>query len=173
MNGWFLLIPFFLIRFPLMSAFSGTAIRRAAHFAPVHGIGKAAYYIYQLSNAGICAYPLLLTVQVDFSWKFYAGLVFYLGGLLLCAAAAAAFSRPDGTGLNTNGIYRLSRNPMYIAYFICFAGMALLTQSLVLLGIVLIFQVSAHWIILAEEAWCIERFGSAYLAYMGRVRRYI
>ena len=31
-----------------------------------------------------------------------------------------------------NGVYRFSRNPMYVAYFICFMGMALLVQSLVL-----------------------------------------
>ena len=29
-------------------------------------------------------------------------------------------------------MYRFSRNPMYVAYFICFMGMALLVQSLVL-----------------------------------------
>ncbi|WP_442911269.1 methyltransferase [Lachnoclostridium sp. An196] len=31
---------------------------------------------------------------------------------------------PDENGLNTNGIYRFSRNPMYVAYFVCFTGMA-------------------------------------------------
>ena len=45
--------------------------------------------------------------------------------------------------------------------------------SPVLLGPVLIFQASAHWIILAEETRCIERFGSACRADMGRVRRCI
>lgn len=173
MNGFLLLLPFFIIRFPLMSALSGRAIRRAAHFAPMQGTGKAAYFVYQASNIGIFLYLAFLSVKVDFSWKFYAGSAFYLFGLILCAAAVAAFSRPDSTGMNTNGVYRISRNPMYVAYFICFIGMALLTQSLALLGIVLVFQVSAHWIILAEETWCIAEFGIAYRAYMGRVRRCI
>lgn len=62
---------------------------------------------------------------------------------------------------------------MYVAYFICFAGMALLTRSFPLLGLVLIFQISAHWIILAEERWCLERFGDAYAQYRKRVRRYL
>lgn len=51
--------------------------------------------------------------------------------------------------------------------------MAVLTRSPILLGLILIFQVSAYWIILAEERWCIERFGAAYRQYMKSVRRYI
>lgn len=51
--------------------------------------------------------------------------------------------------------------------------MVLLTQSRILLGVVLIFQISAHWIILAEERWCIEKFGTVYKQYMKSVRRYI
>ena len=62
---------------------------------------------------------------------------------------------------------------MYVAYFVCFLGMALLARSLPVLGAVLVFQVSAHWIILAEERWCTTAFGSAYRHYMQRVRRYL
>ena len=83
------------------------------------------------------------------------------------------FSAPDSGGMNRNGVYRFSRNPMYVAYFICFMGMALLVQSLVLAVMVVVFQVSAHWIILAEERWCLENFGAEYRRYMGEVRRYL
>ena len=51
--------------------------------------------------------------------------------------------------------------------------MALLTASALLLTLVLVFQVSAHWIIRAEERWCLERFGAAYARYMQKVRRYL
>ena len=84
----------------------------------------------------------------------------------LLAASVVAFSSPDDMGLNTNGIYRLSRNPMYVAYFVCLIGIAMLTKSIVLFGMVLTFQISAHWIILAEERWCLENFGDDYCQYM-------
>lgn len=173
MNGILLLVPFFLVRFTLLSALNEKAIGRAAYFAPVRGKERMAYYIYQTSNVVLFVYLICLKVNADFSWKFYAGLACYLLGLCLCAVAIVNFSFPDNMGLNTNGIYQFSRNPMYIAYFICFSGMALLTQSLILLGIVGIFQISAHWIILAEERWCLEKFGIAYEQYMRKVRRYI
>jgi len=76
-------------------------------------------------------------------------------------------------GINLNGLYRVSRNPMYIAYFIYFLGCALLTHSLILLALLIGFQVSAHWIILSEERWCIKKFGEEYIKYMNKVRRYI
>ena len=106
-------------------------------------------------------------------WVAFLGLLCYGGGLLLCAAAVVSFAAPDSGGLNTNGLYRISRNPMYLAYFVCFLGMALLTRSPALLGLTLVFQASAHWIILAEERWCLEQFGQAYGQYMARVRRYL
>ena len=102
-----------------------------------------------------------------------AGLFCYPLGLGLCALAVISFAFPDDTGFNATGLYRFSRNPMYMAYFICFVGMALLTQSPLLLDIVLIFQFSAHWIVLAEERWCLEKFGDAYTRYKNQVRRYL
>ena len=173
MNGILLLVPFLLVRFALLSALNKEAVGRAAYFAPVQGKEKLAYYFYQASNVGIFVYLLFLRTKANFSWKFYAGLVFYLLGLCLCTITIVNFSFPDDTGLNTNGIYKFSRNPMYVAYFICFLGMAMLTQSLILFGLVCVFQISAHWIILAEERWCLEKFGVVYKQYMKKVRRYI
>ena len=173
MQGFLLLIPFLFIRFGLLSFLSPDAVRRAAKFAPVQGGERVAYWIYQISNTGIFLYLLFLRIAVDSSWEFIAGLICYILGLCLCAASVTGFASPDREGLNTGGIYRFSRNPMYVSYFICFVGMALLTRSWILFGLVAVFQVSAHWIILSEERWCIEKFGTASRQYMKSVRRYI
>ena len=165
MNGFLLLIPFLLIRFGVLSHLDRAAVKRAAFFAPMAGKEIAAYWIYQLSNAAIFIVLFFLKVPIDFS--------FYLLGLVLCTASVIDFAAPSGVGLNQNGLYRLSRNPMYLSYFLLFMGCALLTHSVLLGGIVIIFQLSSHWIILSEERWCIGRFGDAYRQYMKRVRRYI
>lgn len=169
----FLLLPFLTIRFLLPFILNPKALARAAYFAPVQGREKAAYYIYQISNIAMFIYLLFLNVLIENSWQFYTGIVSYILGLGLCSAAMVNFSFPDEVGFNNKGLYKFSRNPMYVAYFICFIGMALLTQSWILLGVVMLFQISAHWIILAEERWCILKFEKAYREYMKRVRRYI
>lgn len=113
MNGFILLLPFFFIRFVVLAVLDRTSLQRAAMFAPLKGNEKTAYYIYQLTNAGVILYPFFLTVKPKLSPLFLVGLI----------------SSPDKSGLNTDGIYRFSRNPMYVSYFVCFLGMALLTSS--------------------------------------------
>lgn len=173
MNGIWLLFPFLAVRFGLLLCIDKNAIRRAGYFAPVQGNEKIAYCIYQISNIGLFLYLFLTAVRIDFSLFFYLGIGCYFLGIALCAISIVCFASPNAEGLNINGIYRFSRNPMYVSYFICFLGMALLTQSLILFGIIIIFQISTHWIILSEERWCIERFGKSYKEYMEKVRRYI
>lgn len=173
MNGFLLLLPFLLIRFGVLSRLNRDAVKRAAYFAPMAGKEIAAYWIYQLSNAAIFIALFLLKVPIDFSWQFWSGMLLYLPGVVLCTVSVIDFAAPSDEGLNQNGLYRFSRNPMYVSYFFLFMGCALLTHSVLLCGIVIVFQLSSHWIILSEERWCIEKFGDAYRQYMKRVRRYI
>lgn len=116
---------------------------------------------------------MVSSVKIDFSLQFYLGLSLFLVGILLFAISVVCFAFPNDEGLNINGIYKFSRNPMYVAYFVCFLGMSLLIQSLIMLVMVLIFQISAHWIIVLEERWCLEKFGKSYEDYTKKVRRYI
>lgn len=170
--GFLLLLPFFLIRFGLLTLMDRAAVARAAHFAPLLKQEKAAYWIYQISNAAILLSLLFLKVKVTPFPLFLAGLSIYSAGTILLAGSVMNFANPSESGINQKGLYRLSRNPMYVAYFFFFIGCALLTQSLRLLGFVLVFQITAHWIIRSEERWCIEQFGEEYLQYMKKVRRY-
>lgn len=172
MNGYLLLIPFILIRFGLLSTLHKDGLKRAAFFAPLIGKEKVAYGFYQISNILIFVYPFFLKITTDPYW-FYAGLTTYGVGVLLCLVSVSSFAKPAENGINLNGFYRISRNPMYVAYFIYFLGCVLLTQSLQLLAILMVFQISAHGIILSEERWCIKKFGEEYKNYMNKVRRYI
>lgn len=172
MNGFLLLIPFILVRFGLLSILNKEELKRAAFFAPLIGREKAAYWFYQISNILFFVYLFFLKITTDPYW-FYAGLVTYGLGVLLCLASVSNFAKPEGNGINLKGLYRISRNPMYVSYFIYFLGCVLLTQSLLLLAILMVFQISAHWIILSEERWCIKKFGEEYKNYMNKVRRYI
>lgn len=173
MSGFWLLVPFLSVRFGLLSLLNREAVGRAARFAPMRGGEKAAYWIYQLSNAALFLYLPFLRVRTEQPLPLFMGLICYFGGLIFCTASMTGFAAPSGGGLRTGGVYRFSRNPMYVSYFLCFAGMALLVRSAALAAIVLVFQVSAHWIILAEERWCLETFGADYRRYAERVRRYL
>jgi len=168
--GLLLLVPFFLVRFGMMALLDRTALIRAAHFPPLRGGERAAYGVYQIATAALILG--LCFSRVKPSRVLLPGVICYIAGLLLLAGSAADFCAPAEDGFRQKGLYRFSRNPMYAAYFVFFAGCALLTASWPLLGCLLCFQASARWIVRAEERWCLETFGEAYRRYMGRVRRW-
>lgn len=172
MNAFLTVIPLILIRFGLLSILDKKSLRRAAYFAPLIGKEKTAYWFYQISNILIFVYLCFLKITADPYWL-YVGLVIYSLGVILCLVSISNFAKPAENGINLKGLYQFSRNPIYVAYFIYFLGCVLLTQSLILLAILFVFQISAHFIILSEERWCIKKFGEDYINYMKRVRRYI
>lgn len=78
----------------------------------------------------------------------------------------------EGT-LRTDGLYRYSRNPQYVADALMIAGWLALCASwqalpVGLFGIVL-FLIAP----LAEEPWMKQHYGKSYTDYMTRVRRYL
>ncbi|ALB45724.1 MULTISPECIES: methyltransferase family protein [Clostridium] len=172
MNAFLTVIPLILIRYGILSIIDKESLKRAGFFAPLIGREKVAFWVYQITTVLILLYPLLLKIKTDSDW-FYIGLGVYSLGIILYAVSIVNYAKPKMNGINLNGLYRVSRNPMYIAYFIYFLGCALLTHSLILLALLICFQVSAHWIILSEERWCIKKFGEEYIKYMNKVRRYI
>jgi protein-S-isoprenylcysteine O-methyltransferase Ste14 len=172
MNAFLIVIPLMLIRFGLLSILDKESLKRAAFFAPLIGNEKIAYLFYQLSNSLVIVYLCFLKIRTDGYW-FYIGILIYGLGVLLCFISVLDYAKPKENGINLKGLYRVSRNPMYVAYFIYFLGCVLLTRSIVLLVILIVFQISAHWIIRSEERWCIQKFGEEYIQYMNKVRRYI
>lgn len=148
------------------------ALSRAALFAPLEGGEKVAYLFYQLSNAFIILYLVFLKIQTK-PPLFFIALLIYILGISVLIISTVNFAKPEQSGINTNGIFKISRNPMYIGYFIYFSSCVLLTHSILLLISLLVFQISAHWIILSEERWCVNKFGTEYINYMNKVKRYI
>jgi len=172
MNGFILLIPLIFIRYILLYIFDKNSLKRAAFIPQMTGRQKIIYWIYQILTLLIIFYPFFLKIKTE-SLLFYSGLVIYIVGILLCVWSTFNFSKPAKSGVNLEGLYKCSRNPMYIAYFIYILGCVFLTQSLLLMLILIAFQITTHWIILVEEKWCKENFCEEYIEYMKKVRRYV
>ncbi len=171
MNGFFLVVPLIFIRFLLLYLLDKKSLKRAASIPSRFAEQKVMYWAYQISTILLIFYPFFLEVKGTSTW--FWGLGLYGIGVVLCFISTFNFAKPTENGINLKGLYRISRNPMYVAYFVYFLGCVLLTQSLPLLIILAVFQVSTHWLILAEEDWCREQYGDVYVQYMKKVRRYM
>jgi len=172
LNGLVLALPILLIRFGLLSVLNKEAVKRAAFFPPTRGIEKVAYCVNPLTTLSLLVVLLFSRIRIQ-GISGLVGVGLYSLGLILYIISIIQFSRPNNAGLCISGLYRISRNPMYIAFFLYFAGCCILSGSWLLLVVLIIFQISVHFLILSEERWCIEKFGETFTTYMKNVRRYI
>lgn len=167
MNGALLLIPLLLIRYGIPTMVNGNRRSNISYFTPMIGIEKIMYTIYQIATLTFVI--LIFFQRIEYNML---GVVLFIFGIMLFGLSTYSFEKYSIDRVSVNGMYRFSRNPMYISYFIYFLACVLLTKSWTLFIVLIAFQISAHWIILSEERWCIEEFGSEYIEYMNRVRRY-
>jgi protein-S-isoprenylcysteine O-methyltransferase Ste14 len=78
----------------------------------------------------------------------------------------------ESTTLRTTGLFALSRNPMYLGVYSTLLGSTLYTLNPVVLLIGIYIVAMHHRIVLAEEGFLKEAFGSEYADYCRRVRRF-
>ncbi|MGH8509498.1 MAG: methyltransferase family protein [Gammaproteobacteria bacterium] len=103
-------------------------------------------------------------------------------GVLIAASGVLAFRRArtpvnpyaQTMALVTNGPFRFSRNPLYLALTVIYLGGAALLNSLwpvlLLPGVLWLL----HWgVIVREERYLERRFGSTYQEYKAGVRRWL
>ena len=74
----------------------------------------------------------------------------------------------------TEGLFQISRNPMYLGFVLSLIGVSILLGSLAPFTVVALFvSITDRWYISFEERAMAEKFGQTYLDYKRRVRRWI
>jgi len=96
----------------------------------------------------------------------------YSGGSVLGDSFRIGSPR-ESTGLRQTGLYRFSRNPMYVGVYATLAAVVARTFNPVLLLIALYVIAVHHRIVLAEEEHLRRALGEEYQTYCSRVRRYV
>jgi protein-S-isoprenylcysteine O-methyltransferase Ste14 len=78
------------------------------------------------------------------------------------------------TALVVDGIYRWTRNPLYLGTTLVYLGLAVAAGSLwaILLMVPLLWVINVG-VIVREERYLERKFGDAYRAYKARVRRWV
>jgi protein-S-isoprenylcysteine O-methyltransferase Ste14 len=110
-----------------------------------------------------------------------AGTVLIVGGLFIFTAALLQFRRHRTTvmpretpvAMIDSGIYRLSRNPIYLADALFLAGAALWWDAASLLLVPLFVSIITRRFILGEESGLRAVFGAAFDRYAAQTRRWL
>jgi len=118
---------------------------------------------------------------IPFPWDLLGVLPLVLGAALNLSADKAfrdakTTVKPfqESAALITNGVYRISRHPMYLGFVLMLLGLAILLGSLTPLLVVPIFAVVMDRVfIVVEERMLAEKFDQAWLDYKAKVRRWV
>jgi len=109
-------------------------------------------------------------------------------GLAVCAISLVWFAltlRSFGTSfrvgidehsadkLVTNGMFALSRNPIYVGFLAFFIGMLLIYPNVVMCVVFALLLAAIYRQILREEKFLRQHYGAEYVEYCRRVRRYL
>lgn len=139
-------------------------------------------YLYLAVALVIMLYILVPGPQIMPSlWRYLGILPLILGGALN-VLADQAFKRhkttvkpfEESTYLVTDGVFRLSRNPMYLGFVLILVGIAMLLGSLTpWIGVVGFPFLMENRFIRTEETMLEARFGDTWLAYKQRTRRWL
>ncbi len=80
----------------------------------------------------------------------------------------------DSTSLITTGVFRITRNPMYLGFVLILLGIAILQGSLTPYVVILVFVIFIDTVFIKYEEKKLEStFGQAWLDYRKKVRRWI
>ena len=114
--------------------------------------------------------------------RWIAGVFFFLFGVALNVAGFVTQRRAGTdpipfnptTRIVSHGLYRFSRNPMYVGFAFWSLGLAVLVDSVwMLLALPIGLVLTDLLIVRHEEAYLERKFGQEYVAYKQQVRRWI
>lgn len=131
---------------------------------------------------GFAAEALLPSETLAGAVRWPLGGALLVAGLALIVAFERAFQRAStsanpyrpSTHLALDGPYRFTRNPGYLGMALVFAGICVLSSALwALLGLPLAVLAVDRGVIAREEPYLERRFGTEYVRYKARVRRWL
>jgi len=117
-------------------------------------------------------YSFFLPLKLGTAWL-YIGLFVYLFGMIFNFVASTNLMDTPMDRPATKGLYRISRNPIYLGAFLGFIGIGIACASWLFLLLIAVTIILQHISVGAEERWCLEKYGDAYREYMNRTPKWI
>ena len=113
------------------------------------------------------------TIQLIALLFWVCGFAFLYLGRLTMRDSFRLGTPKEETRLRTDGLFRMSRNPMYVGFDLTTLSSVIFHANLIVLAMGLFSVVVYHLIILGEEKYLRAEFGEDYRQYAARVRRYL
>lgn len=104
---------------------------------------------------------------------FWIGLILFLIGFAAFVYSLHSFNITPAGEPVTDGLYKISRNPQWVAFAITLLGISLMVGSWTVMILLSIRIIMNHFRILGEEKALADQYGESYQAYKESVPRYL
>lgn len=169
-NAWIPSFGMMLVEFIYVQIFKDGG-KRALDSSWRSGKDKINYMICSLLQMSLLILSVFVPVKVDMGWLLTGALIYFLS-LAGFIWSIHSYASAPADKVICNGIYRWSRNPMYVCYFASVLGTCIASASLWMLIILIALILVTHRSILGEEQFCERTYGEAYMAYKEKTPRY-
>ena len=173
-NAWIFVLAFLLlfIIWGILDRLRGQKGSSRPDKPPFNEREEKLYGISQLALWASNAYSIFLPLNLGTAW-FHGGLVIYLFGMIFTIISGITLDKTPVDKPATEGLYRISRNPIYLGCFLIYIGTGIACASWFFLLLTTIWIVLYDILIAPEEQWCLEKYGDTYREYMNRTPKWI
>ena len=133
---------------------------------------KAVFTAHHIVFLASIAYSIFLPLKLGTLW-FLGGLLIYVPGILIEVLALLSFNNTSVDKPVTEGVYSISRHPMYVGDFLFNIGISMCCLCWIFLLVAIIAAILEREIAIVEERWCLEKYGDAYREYIKRMPKWI
>ncbi|MGD9157120.1 MAG: methyltransferase [Desulfobacteraceae bacterium] len=113
-------------------------------------------------------------LDIDFgSASFYTGAVFMILGTVTYVVSIISYLGTPPDQPIIKGMYRISRNPLYVTGTVISIGMAFILHSWIIGISISVNVILQHFVILDEERFCAKKYGDSYLKFKEKIPRYL
>jgi len=118
-------------------------------------------------------YSIFLPLKVGTIWL-YGGIIICVLSLIISLIASINIASAHlDTRPITNGVYRISRHPLYFGGFLFYLGIGIACASWIFILCAVAWMVIWNIAIKSEEGFLLGKYGDAYREYMDRTPRWI
>ena len=117
---------------------------------------------------------ITLFIKIPFiDTSFYIGSFIYLVGMSLSVYSMWFFMGSELTQPVTRNIYKYSRHPMQVMNYVMWIGIIAVSRNWLLVVLLFLYIVLSRTSLVAQEKFCLEKYGDPYRFYMNRTPRYL
>lgn len=174
LNAWWFSLLYFIISFIMLGIMPKDRRQRILKFPKFESkmeklISGVALIIF---SRGLIVYTIFIPIKIS-SITTIIGVMIYFTGMLSSVYSMWLFSKEDLDKPVTGGVFKISRHPMQVMSIVMWIGVGIASMNWIVIAAAIFLAFFSYPSFIAQEKFCIDKYGQSYIEYMKKTRRYI